>query len=76
MFSANRAPILHQHQHYFQMDQNEISHDPRHLGVPLGASKMISKVVLRSAQTVHLSCVKISPISEQTESSFHLSLVT
>jgi hypothetical protein len=29
-----------------------------------------------SAQTVHLSCVKISTISKQTEMSFHLSLIT
>jgi hypothetical protein len=32
--------------------------------------------VVRSAQTVHLSCFKISTISERTESSNHLSLVT
>jgi hypothetical protein len=40
-FGANHAPILHRHQHSLQMDQNEIPHDPRHLGVPSGASKMI-----------------------------------
>jgi hypothetical protein len=37
---------------------------------------MISEPVVRSAQTVHLSCVKISTLSKQTESSIHLSLVT
>jgi hypothetical protein len=58
------------------MDQNEILYDPRHLGVPSGASKMISEVVLRSAQTVDPSCVKISTIYQRTESSFHLTLVT
>jgi hypothetical protein len=63
MFAANRAPILHRHQHYLQMDQNEILHDPRHLGVPSGASKMISEAMARSAQTMHLSYVKISTIS-------------
>jgi hypothetical protein len=76
MFSTNHAPIFHRHQHYLQMDQNKIPHDPRHLGLPSGASKMISKAVVRSAQTVHLSCVKISTIFERSESSFHLSLVT
>jgi hypothetical protein len=76
MFSTNRAPILHQHQHYLKMDQNEIWHDPRHLGVLSGASKTISDVVVRLAQTVLLSCVKISTIFEWTESSFHLSIVT
>jgi hypothetical protein len=39
MFSTNRAPILNQHQHYLQMDQNEIPHDPRHLEVLSGAPK-------------------------------------
>ena len=34
---------------------NEIPHDPSHLGVPSGATKMISKPMVRSAQTVHLS---------------------
>jgi hypothetical protein len=52
------------------------SHDPRHLGVPSGASKMISMPMVRSAQTVHLSCSKFSTISKRTESSLHLSLVT
>jgi len=55
---------------------NEIPHDPRHLGVPSGVSKPISKLMVRLAQTMHLSCVKISNISKRTETSFHLSLVT
>jgi hypothetical protein len=37
------------------------------LGVPLGAPKMISKPMVRSTQTVHLYCVKISTTSEWTE---------
>jgi hypothetical protein len=76
LFSTNHAPILRRHQHYLQMDKNEIPRDPRHLGVPSGVSKMISKAVVRSPQTVHLSCVKISTIFERSESSFHLSLVS
>ena len=59
-----------------QTDQNEIPHDPRHLGVPFGASKMIYEPMVCSAQTMHLSCVKISNISKQIEMSFHLSLIT
>ena len=55
---------------------NEIPHDPCHQGVPSAASKMISKPMLRSTQTVHRSCVKISTISKQTETSIHLSLVS
>jgi hypothetical protein len=47
------------------MDQNEIPHDLGHLGVLSGASKMISKPMVSSAQTVHLSCIKISTMSKQ-----------
>jgi hypothetical protein len=76
MFSTDYASILHRHQHYLQMDQNEIPHDPRDPRVPSGAFKMISEAMVRWAQTVHLSCVKFSTIFEWTESSFHLSIVT
>jgi hypothetical protein len=51
-------------------------YDPHHLGVPSGASKTISELTVRLAQTVHLSLVKISSISKRTETSFRLSLVT
>jgi hypothetical protein len=37
---------------------------------------MIFEPVVSLAQTVHLSCVKISNISKMTETSIHLSLVT
>jgi hypothetical protein len=70
MFSTNHAPSLHRNQHYLQMDKNEIPHDPLHLGVPSGASKMISKVGVRSAQTVQLSCVKISTISNERNQAY------
>jgi hypothetical protein len=36
---------------------------------------MISEAVVRLAQIVHQSCVKISTFSKWTELSFHLSLV-
>jgi hypothetical protein len=42
----------------------------------IGASKKISEPMVCLVQTVHLSCVKISAISKQTEMSFHFSLVT
>ena len=41
------------------MERSEIPHEPRHLGVPSGASKMISDSMERSAQTVHPPCVNI-----------------
>jgi hypothetical protein len=37
---------------------------------------MISEPMVRLAQTVHLSWVKITTVSKRTETSFHLSLVT
>jgi hypothetical protein len=43
---------------------NEILHDPRHLGVLSGPSKMISELMVRSAQTVHLSRIKITIVSK------------
>jgi hypothetical protein len=55
---------------------NEITHGPRHLGVPSGASKIICEPVVCLVQTVHLSCIKICTISKWTESNFQLSLVT
>jgi hypothetical protein len=76
MFGQSYAPILHRHLDCLQMDRNEIPQDPCHLVVPSGVSKMISKPAVRSVQTVHLSCVKISTIFKRTESSIQLRLVT
>jgi hypothetical protein len=59
-----------------QMDRNEIPHDPGHLGVLSGVSKAIFEPVARLAQTVHLSCIKNSSISKQTNTSVHLTHVT
>jgi hypothetical protein len=42
-FSVNRAPILRRDLLYLQTDQNELPSEPHHLGVPSGASKMISE---------------------------------
>jgi len=58
------------------MDRSEIPNDTRHQGVPSGASKLISKHMVCSMQIVHLSCIKTSTISKQTEPSIHLSLFT
>ena len=66
-FRLNLAPILHQDYDYLKMDPNKLPLEPRHLVIPSGASKMISEPMVRSVQTVHLSCVKISTISKRTE---------
>jgi hypothetical protein len=55
MFGANYAPILHQDYYYLQTDQNNLPLEPRHLGVPPGASKMITGPMVRLVQIVHLS---------------------
>ena len=47
------------------MERSKIPHDPRYLGVPSGASKMIFERMVRSTQTVHLASVKISTMSEK-----------
>ena len=47
--------------------QVELSLETRHLGLPSGASKTISKPMARSTQTMQLSCVKISTISKWSE---------
>jgi hypothetical protein len=58
------------------MDQNDVSLDPRHLGVPSGASKTISEPMLRSEQTVQLSYTDTNIVSKRTKMSFHLTHVT
>jgi len=55
---------------------NKIPHDPSHQGVFHQVSKMISESLVRLAQTVYRSSVKISTISKWTETSFQLSFVT
>ena len=59
------------------MERSEVPHDPRHLGVPSGAYKMIFEPMVRLTQTVHLSSIKISTIPKQAELSLetrHLGL--
>jgi hypothetical protein len=58
------------------MDRNEILHDPRHLGVPSGVSKMISEPTVHLAQTVDLSCTDTNTISKRTETRLYMTHVT
>jgi hypothetical protein len=58
------------------MDQNEFALDPRHVGVPSVPPKMISEPMVRSAQTLHLFCVEVNTISNQTETILHLIYAT
>ena len=48
--------------------QAELSLETRHLGLPSGASKTISKPMTRLAQTVHLSCADTNTVSKRDRS--------
>ena len=50
---------------------NEIPHDPRHLGIPTGASRTIYEPMVCLAQTVHLSYINTNIISKRTEWDSH-----
>jgi hypothetical protein len=67
MFNAIGSPILHRHKHCLQTERREIPYDPRHLDVPMGASKMISEPMLCLTQIVHLYCIKNSTMSKWIE---------
>jgi hypothetical protein len=47
--------------------QTEVSLEPCQLGVPSGASKMISEQLVHLAQTVHLSCTQRNIVSKEKE---------
>jgi hypothetical protein len=76
MFDANYALILHQEYHYRQTDRTELPLEPRHLGVPSSASKMISMPMVRSLQTLHLSCTDTNTMSKWTKTRFHTTHIT
>jgi hypothetical protein len=57
-------------------DRKEILHDPRHLGVPSGVSKMIFEPVVCLVQTVDLSCTETNTISKWTETRLYMTHVT
>jgi hypothetical protein len=58
------------------MDRIELPFEPRHLGVPSGASKMISKPVVQLGQTMHLSCTDTNTVYKWTKIRFHMTYVT
>jgi hypothetical protein len=59
-----------------QTDRTKHPLEPRHLGVPSSASKTISMPMVRSVQTVHLSCTDTNTISKWTKTRFHTTHVT
>jgi hypothetical protein len=55
------------------MGQNDLSHEPCHLVVP--RPKQFSELMVRLAQTVHLSCTETNTISEEKEVKFQMTHV-
>jgi hypothetical protein len=51
---------------------NKAPPDPRHLGVPSGASKTIYEPMVRLTQIEHLSCPDANTVSKQIETRFHM----
>jgi hypothetical protein len=74
MFDANHAPMLRL---YWKISKrSELSLEPCHLGVPLGASKTIFEPMVRLVQTVHLSCTDTNTTFKRKEVRFHMTHVT
>jgi hypothetical protein len=62
---------VHQGWYCLETDRSKLPLEPRHLGVPSSASKMISMPMVCSVQTVHLSCIDINTVSKWTKMKFH-----
>jgi hypothetical protein len=58
------------------MDRGDIPPYPCDLGVPSDASKMIAELMVRLAQTMHLSCTDTNTIFKWNEVKFHMTHVT
>jgi hypothetical protein len=58
------------------MDWNELPLEPRLLGVPSGASKMINEPMECLVQTVNLSSTDMNDVSKRTEMTFHMTHIT
>jgi hypothetical protein len=58
------------------MDRNELPLEPRDLGVPSGATKMISESMVHLVQTVHLSCTDTNTGSKRTKTRFYMTDIT
>jgi hypothetical protein len=58
------------------MDRNELPLEPRHLVVPSGVSKPISKPTVHLAQTMHRSCTDTNAVSKRKEVRLHMTHIT
>jgi hypothetical protein len=57
-------------------NKNKHPLEPRHQGVPSGASKTISKPMVHLVQTMHLCCTDTNFVSKWTETSPHMTQIT
>jgi hypothetical protein len=53
-----------------------LSLETHHLGLPSGASKMISEPMVCLAHIVHLSCTDTNTVTKQKEVRFNMTYVT
>jgi hypothetical protein len=58
------------------MDQNKLTLEPRHLGVPSISAKRIPEPMVHLVQSVHLSCTDTNTIFKRTETRFDMIHVT
>jgi hypothetical protein len=58
------------------MDRTEHPLEPRHLGVPSSAFKTISTPMVRSVETMLLSCTNTNTVSKWTKIRFHMTHIT
>jgi hypothetical protein len=61
---------------YLQTDRTELRHEPRHLGVPSTASKIICLSLVCLTQTEQLSCSDNNTVSKRTKTRFDRTHVT
>jgi hypothetical protein len=59
-FGANHEPILPRDEYDLQIDRNKLPLDQHHLEAPLSVPEKISKPMVLSAQTAHLSCARLT----------------
>jgi hypothetical protein len=55
---------------------NELPLEPRHLGAPSGASKIISKPLILLVQIMQLSCTNTNTVSKRSKMRFHITHIT
>jgi hypothetical protein len=58
------------------MDRDKLPLEHCHLGVPSGVTKILSELMVRLAQTMHLSYTDTNTVSKHIEMGFHMTHAT